>query len=840
MRHKIHRFFTIILCAFPALIYAQQQENNIICEEDSLMMRGQNNYSSGFFRDRVLHNMFESFIDNYNDFMIYQTTTHGDFNVPDQTVTSLQGNSYRWNKYYMNNFRIDDQVQPGSYLYNQDLYSTSFNIDLYSSAFEFTSDKHIGNSVLMRYNVGGIGGVTPATVKFYNHFHNTALQAYFHHDDMEDNRRHVKGEGVVMLDYNIKHKDQTLHQHLYLDFGERELINFDYAAHLTPFYESYVKAELTGDLPTNNDGFFNALKYATAYSFRDKMNNEFYYGENETAVSNKYSASVYGNKFGNDYALTTGLTFVLHSIKHNDINFNRNHMDIDGESFEPFSPDANTFEFSHNLNFHKELAPHFTLNAETYNSLIYNSPTTNHFTNNIYFKSLVDPTDDSDREEDDPFYTSLYHYEWESKTFATGLLENTVGFSYEKELTKSLTWQSSVNATFDGMLIKDKSIVRPNWEGDIFLNWHPSKFFAIGLNVSRKRVPFHYDMAKYLSNDYMNRDIYFWNDQNKDQAYQDGEKGGFFQSTGGEFRRLDDNIRQPSYFIIDLPIIVKLSEKHVFTVETSYRKYGNQWQTEFEGNAEDYGYYVNTPNLDGYVDAYLFNEGQNVNYVINSHKPEAMQVGQDHAFFSNRPFAFVNICKYSYNGEKAFFSASWVSQLMINATNLGNSPQENNVEFYSDLGANPNTHINQMGRPQQDRGYIARFLYGYKFNEHWKGSFLFKFVDGQPFSRYNTELVTDANGNSQIATWRYEPNSISPLYDNWGKREHMGFNSELRIAYTAFIKNARVEFKVASYNLIDFAYQITANSFNVPTDSEHSSIEICAPRGLMFSTKISL
>ncbi len=839
MRHKIYQFFTIILCAFPALTYAQLQENNIICEDDSLMMRGQNNYSSGFFRDRLLHNSFESFIDNYNDFMIYQTTTHGDFNVPDQTVTSIQGNSYRWNKYYMNDFRIDDQVHPGSYLYNQDLFSTSFTIDLYSSAFEFTSDKHIGNSALMRYNVGGVGEYTKATEWFYNTFHNTALQAYFYRDDMKNNRRHVKGEGVVMLDYNIKHKDQTLHQHLYLDFGQRELINFNYDAHLSTFNENYVRAELTGDLPIRKNGFFDALKYAAAYSFRDKMNNEFYYEENETATNNRYSTSVYANKINDAYSLTTGFTFNLHSTKHNDLNFSRNHMDIDGESFEPFSPDANTFEFSHSLNFHKNLAPHLTLNAETYNSLIYTNPTTNRFTNNIYFKSLVNPEDDSWADENNPFYRSLYHYEWESNNFATGLLENSVGFSYEKRLTKNVLFQSNLNVTLDGMLISDKSIVRPNWEGDIFLNWHPAKFFSIGLNASRKRVPFHYDMARYLSNDYMNRDIYFWNDINQDQAYQEGEKGDFFQSTGGKFRHLDDNIRQPSYFIIDLPIVVKLAEKHVFTIETSYRKYYGQWQTEFEGNAEDYGYYVSTQNLETQVDAFLFNKGKEVNYVINSHKPEAMNVDQNFAFISNRPFALVNVCKYSYNGEKLFLSASWVSQLMINATNLGNSPQENNIEFYSDLGANPNTHINQLGRPQQDRGYIARLLFGYKFNEHWKTSFLFKFVDGQPFSRYNTELVTDANGNSQMATWRYEPNSISPLYENWGKREHMGFNSELRVAYTAFIKNAKVEFNVASYNLIDFAYQITANSFNVPTDDEQSSIEICAPRGLMFTTKIS-
>jgi hypothetical protein len=50
---------------YPLLLAAQQ---NITIEEDSLMLRGKTNYSSDFFRDRLLHNSMESFLDNYNDF----------------------------------------------------------------------------------------------------------------------------------------------------------------------------------------------------------------------------------------------------------------------------------------------------------------------------------------------------------------------------------------------------------------------------------------------------------------------------------------------------------------------------------------------------------------------------------------------------------------------------------------------------------------------------------------------------------------------------------------------------------------------------------------------------
>lgn len=823
------KLYLIVFTLFPSLLLAQQ---NIVIEEDSMMLRGQTNYSSDFFRDRLLHNTMESFLDNYNDFLIYQTTTHGDFNTPDQTVISIQGNSYRWNKYYLDGFRMDNRIRPGSYLYNQDLYSNSFNIDTYNSAFHFTKDKSIQNAALLRYNVGSIGGISPGTEWFFNLFHPTALQTTFKPINY---RRNVRGQGVMMLDYNIKHKGQELHQHLYVDYGQRELVAFDYSAENNPFYENYFKSELSGALPTNENGFFSSLNYALAFSFRDQFNHEFYYGQNETAQDNKYSSSIYGSKLGKGSKLTTGLTFALHSTIHNDLNFSRNHMDIDGESLNPYAPDANTSEISHALNYKKTLTKQLSLSLETYNSLIHSKATTEAYSNSVYYESLVSPIDQSWREEDDPFYTSLYIYDWKSRSFSTGLLENSIGFSYEKDLSPKLKFQSHINATLDGILLNDKSIVRANWEADFFLNWKPNPHFSTSINAGRKRVAFHYDMAKYLSNDYLDRDIYYWQDDNNDKIYQAAEKSDFLTSTGGSYRTMSDGLQQPAYFFVDWPLIVSVAKKHTFTLVTTYKKFYTQWQSVYSESPEDYGYYQNSQG----VEAFFLNQGQQVNYVINSDNPQGLQLNQPAELMTNTPFSFTNIMKYSYNGEKAFFSLSWVSQFMMNVTDLGNSPQENNIEMFSDISANPNTHINQAGRPQQDRGYIARILYGYKFNEHWKSSFLFKFVDGQPFSKYKTTLSTDDKGNTQIATWRGMPNSTSPLYEEWGDREDMGFNTELRISYTAHLERSSIEFNISGYNLIDFGYELISNGYDLPTEYRRRSIEICAPRGLMFTSKVS-
>ncbi len=820
-------FFLITIVTFNNS-FAQNSRSKEL-ETDSLVSLGQWDYSSEFFRERLLHNNFTSFIDNYTDAIIFQThNTIGDLNTPENPYISVQGNSYRWNKYYINNFRMDSRLTPGSYLYEQDLYSTSFNMDTYSSSFHFTKDKKVENGALLRYNVGNIGGITPGTEWFFNLFHYTAEQTAM---KPFNERKHLNGQGVFIFDYTTK---KNLHQHLYVDFGQREMLDYDFASNRTPYYENFVKAELSGDLPVRENGLLDNLQYAAAFSHRDNMHNEIFYSKNETAEQDKYSASVYGSRNRGNSSLTTGFTASLHNTTHNEPNFSRNFMDVDGESFSPFYTDGQAFEITHALKYKYQILESLNFNLETYNSVIGATPNKATTINPIYFESMVNPENDKWTEEENPYYTSLYLYENSANGFTTGLLENTAGFSFSKEVARNFYINSNINGSLDAIILKDKSIVRPNWEADLALNWKPSRYFSIGLNGGRKRIAFNYDMARYLSNDYLSQDIYYWKDLNSDKKYQDGERSDFIQSKSGKYREAEKGIKQPAYAYVELPILISLGNRHTLSIVTTYKKYTNQWHTEFEKSPEQYGYFEK----DGEKNIFFFNEGQDINYLINSDRPEAMDFGQSSAFLTNTPFAFVNIAKYSYDSPKSFFSVSWVSQFMMNVADLGNSPLESNMEAYSDAVANPNTKILSAGRPQQDRGYVARLLYGYKFTDNFKASFLFKFIDGQPFSKYNTRIKRDANGNTQIAAWRYSPNSTSPLYDEWGNREDMGFNTELRLQYTAHIGDYALDINLAGYNLIDFGYELLSNGFDLPMERFRTSVDMCSPRGMMLTAKM--
>ena len=258
----------------------------------------------------------------------------------------------------------------------------------------------------------------------------------------------------------------------------------------------------------------------------------------------------------------------------------------------------------------------------------------------------------------------------------------------------------------------------------------------------------------------------------------------------------------------------------------------NMWQMEMRGNDTDYGFYDNSrdPNI------FYYKTNQDVHYSIHSEAPEALNVGQDNFFFTSTPYVFTNIVKYVYNGDHLFASASFTSQAMVGTNTAGNSIQENNLEFFSDLAANPNTHYKQASRPQQDRGYLAHLLLGYKY-KGFKASFQFKFIDGQPFTHNIVSLNTDENGQTQIAQRNKDHKGGVAFIDEWGSREDLIVNTELRAAYTFDLNDYAINLNVGVYNLFDFETELQEATYSLPAPNGRIPIELCIPRGLMISTQ---
>ena len=119
----------LLLMMLPVGVLAQK--SNI--QKDSLPNNGIEKKSSSFFRDRYQYNDLVHYLDNLNDFVTYESETTGQFNMPDPLIFSIAGNSYRWNKYYLDGFRLDSRFNSGSNNYMPDMYNHSLSLDYYKS-----------------------------------------------------------------------------------------------------------------------------------------------------------------------------------------------------------------------------------------------------------------------------------------------------------------------------------------------------------------------------------------------------------------------------------------------------------------------------------------------------------------------------------------------------------------------------------------------------------------------------------------------------------------------------------------------------------------------------------
>lgn len=818
-------FFIIILLLCSVATFAQNDK----IKKDSLPNYGTEIKKSDFFRERYQFNDLVNYLDNLNDYITYESETTGNFNLPDLQVFSVSGNSFKWNKYYLNGFRVDNRTFAGSSFFLPDLSTASFSLDYYKSILSFQSDSSIQNSLTIRYNIGGLGGISPYSEELIRSFHNTATDRFWNTENAPYNpgeyRSKMKGAGNVFLNYSIPIAGKKYTQQFYADFGTRMQVDFNQKG-ISDFYpENFSKVQLSGQLPMTVGNLFDNTNYLFNASQRQNLYTELYYSKNESANNNAFSFSFYGSKHKLNSRYTSGITLATNKIKHTNLNFSRNLIDQDGEAFEPWYPDGTTTELSHALNYAKNLSHGIQLTFDSYNSVINFKPSQNNFQNAIYKHNIYT----SDNVNDTAFH-SLYMYDWDSQAFTSGLIENTLGLKTEKVLSKSIDFKANLDLTFDGMIVTDKSMVRLNWQGQMGFFYHPAKWFSMELNLSKNRVSYNFDDIKYFSNEYMNGDIYYWKDNDNNKTYTENEKSSYLTSTGGKYHTAIKNLKQLSYFVFDIPMYFQFG-RHQISLLNTYKKYSNNWTTRFDKAASEYGY---TKNVDG-QDIFFYNKGE-INYIVDYYPESYMKSN----ILTNSPYYLSQTIKYQYTTKKFMYSMSWCSFLMAGISTLGNGPLHNNLGVYSETSANPNINYKLVGRLNQERAFVARIFLSYKVTENLSFALTAKFKDGQPFTNFNTSLATDNDGNNQLATWSHTTKGINVFDNDFGRRKDAFFNIDLRTSYKGKLLNNDYELQLMFYNLYDFGTELTEFTFIPDDTNSRAAMNINIPRGLMLTAKIYL
>ena len=776
---------------------------------------GVDSVSSEFFREWYQSGDLRHYLDNYSDYVTYEAETTGEWGLPEQMVFSINGNSYRWNRLYLNGFRIDSRFQSGSTWYQLNMQEQSLFLNQHRGTIDFVTDSLRASKVWLSNNMGGLRGINPSTQWLINLFHQTASQRNQKGNDLSS-RDYTKGAFQGEVTYGIPYQGKRLYQHAYANWGQRYINTFDQRGITGQYLAPYYKVQLDGELPLPKNSVIDRLNYYVIYQQRSDLYSEFMFSEQEVATQKTHSAALYGTFRTDDRStLTTGLSYGLNNVRHNSPVL-RNLVDQDGEGFEPWYADGKHNETNWAVNYRYQIRPWLHLHLDSYNSLMLFKPADYQLRSTTYMQDFNDPMAYA--------YSTI---EWTSSAFAGGLLENQLTLEARHRFNNIVELQGQLAATFDGIILREHSVVSPNYEMMVGLHLTPAKWFTMDVTLGNFRCRYSYEDMLYLSPDYLNGVVSY---------SPNGVPLDVYKTTGGAYHTPAKGLQQSSYALLDVPFRFNWdgpNTHHEFSLLTSFRLYYNQWTTQFAGSPNDYGYYD---------EGIYYYDTRQANYqVVNMQNSDLFP---DHVLINN-PFWLSNVAKYSLQSKHVFFSISWQSYWLTGVSALGNGPLQNNLNALSESTANPNILLNQenpgqyrmLGRLDQDRSFIARMQLGWNINDHWSLSVTGKFKDGTPFSSF-----AYARSGSQIALYNVTTKGINLIDNHFGRRKDAFFNFDIHARYRTLIKGVPFAVEATCYNVYDFGTELVEYTFESQLTGglQRRALQLNIPRGVILSLTVGL
>lgn len=774
-------------------------------------MSGESEVPTEFFREWYHRSDLIYYLEALSDHTIAETTTYGQWWIPERLAIAVEGLPSTANRYYIDGMRTDDRFQAGSSLYVPNMQQYNLCINTHTSQLYFSLDSTSRDYVQATYNTGQLGNGEPAwgTAAIFNITHRSPMESADTYKHITA-RRHLTGAGTLDAAYTIKDtQGKRYRQHIYAAYGHRNITRENHQGLIldNPLYQAdYYKVQADGQLPICTNSVFDYLGYRMNFSGREDGGSELLYNYNEVYDHKNYSGMLYAR----GKHLTTGLNWSTNTVLHSNQEFSKNILDQDGESFDPWIADGNTHELSWAVNYDQSLTDWLSVHVDAYNSMILFNPKNQHFTNVVYMQSPIDE-----------HAKDLYRYEWESNAYTGGLLENTFGLKAHYDMNEKLSLNAHLDITLDAILLRNKSKVNGNIQAGINLDLHPCKWFEMGVSLSHERMPYTVDQLRYFSDDYMNANVYY---ARTDELYA---------TTGGKYHHYKKGLLQTSYLELDIPIHLHFG-KHEIVLQQSYKKFFNAWHTNYLGAPEDYGYYQDHNG----VDVFYLNGG------IQEYEVGVAPVFGNN-WLMNSPYYFSQLTRYTYTGRKVLVSVSWQSMQASGYCGLGNGFQTNNLGALSETTANPNTSNvidNQggehrgVGRYNLDKGYVCRFYLAYNICEWLQAGMTVKWTDGKPF----TDYMYYANKN-QVSILPKESRGTNPTDGNFGKRHCAKYNIDLHIQGKWQVRDIPMRLNIECYNMWDFCHDLAEMSFVQDIPYAHrASMIMDIPVGLLATYTIEL
>ncbi|MDH3649627.1 MAG: hypothetical protein OEQ53_08080 [Saprospiraceae bacterium] len=802
------RWFSIIVFAIAGTL----QIVTALGQEDSLYSESQI-YRQRTVQDRYLAPSFLHSLDNLFDKVFVHNDAHSQFAEIEDPFVSIQGGSYRWNRWYLNDHRFTQVLTPGTPL--QRISSHLFDVEVTAEQQSIRLDGLPQKSgIRFKYDNGFIGTWLPGADDIINFIYGhesarqTALQTFEH-------RRRIRNQLEVNASFSTPNKGRKMSQHINLLAGSRQHTSFDHAGLSGVFPETYIDLAAMGQLPFGN------WNYALGWKNRSHYLSEYGFNSAESAELTDWHLSLYRKWTApNHFSGSSGFNFQTKKISHNDEDFARNVVDQDGEGFESWYPTHSGTSLSHHFTLNKifEALAGLSLTWESFNSLLWHRPL-----RPLSSHSVFHQTTEAD-------FSSLYLYSFESKPFHSLLLENELRADYTcTSRNGRWIWMSQIGISLDGFRLEaGKSKISSQLTMQVGIR-HRFPHARLSMTLRKGRVPYSYDVLQFLSSDYLSGEIFYWDDTNQDHLFDANERGERFGLTGGNVRKLGTGLRQPSIYSLTVPYLLAISNHWEFGLTGDFQSFRNTWSVEYEQDLDEIGSFHTISDLQ----IFRLDESSTPTFRVVPFRTDLAEMATGKtSFLFRHPFSSGVTMHLRHVSQKWWMYFSFRAYMAVGFGPLGNGAQVNQLHTLSENLANPNTYLHYYGRLDSDRSFISKFAISYQPNRKWTCVFQIKYKDGQPFNFFNTYLHQATDGQTQLSIWNEGVKGDNPFTGEFNSRTHGLWNVEFRVARRIKLAGGWLRLQISGYNLLDLGLAIREYTFAPAVVWERHALDLELPRAL--------
>lgn len=398
-----------------------------------------------------------------------------------------------------------------------------------------------------------------------------------------------------------------------------------------------------------------------------------------------------------------------------------------------------------------------------------------------------------------------------SMSYGNQLYKARAGLMLELPLLKGLDLAVRAETGPNGFAGSSLAAAESYWGFGVHgaLSWRWNDRSELSLSTSRSMQAITPELVDFLDNGQPSGSWYRWSDRDGDRQYDPGEETDLLRGTGGGYHGISPTFTLPVVEQIQVYLALPLSQRWRFELRGTGRQIRNPWTVRY---AEAYGHWQTIM-------------GQEV-YLLD--RPVAEYILTNLEEDRQRPQYWQLMFRFSgEQAEKWYFSFSFMAHMGLGETPFGNGPYSNDSLAVSESSADPNSWINNYGRLDGDRAFVAKLAYALQLSRRLSIGISARYRDGNPFAFLSAGLVSDQ------LIMRHETLKGEDQHGNkLGPREDYVSEVNLKLSYRLPLFGGTGRLSLEWFNLIDVGYELSEYVF---ATSGRPPMELTLPRSIRLS-----